>query len=321
MVLRIFHERRRRMKYNWFKRIWYRINPKHKDRLFCTIFGKEKYKRYALELYNAINGSHYEDLSDLEIVTLTDAVYIKMKNDLAYLISGNIALYEHQSSINPNMPIRGFMYMGELYSKLLKKEKAKIYNRKLVKIPTPQYIVFYNGMEDYPEYSKLKLSDAFINPRSDGEFEFTATVYNINPGRNDKLLDDCKPLKGYSIFIDRVRTNSQDMPYEDAVDEAVKWCIENGILVDVLEEERSAVMLEMLTEFDEKTYEEGLREEGREEGRKEGREEGRKEGREEGRKEERINTERERRRADDEKEKRLSAEAELARYRSKYGKL
>ena len=266
------------MKYNWFKRVWYRINPKHKDRLFCTIFGKEKYKRYALELYNALNGSKHENLSDLEIITLEDAVYIKMKNDVAYLLSGTIAVYEHQSSINPNMPIRGFMYMGELYSKLLKRQKAKIYNRKPVKIPTPQYIVFYNGTDDYPECSKQKLSDAFIDPRDDGEFEFTATVYNINLGRNTELLDSCDPLKGYSILIDRIRTNSLTMSLDDAVDEAVKWCIENGILEDVLEEERSAVMLEMLTQFDEKSYEEGLREEGREEGREE----------------ERANTERER---------------------------
>ena len=253
------------MKRGWLKRIWYRVNPKHKDRLFCTIFGTEKYKGYALELYNAVNGSHYNDPSELAIITLDDAVYIKMKNDMAYLISGNIALYEHQSSINPNMPIRGFMYLGELYSKLLKKEKARIYNRTLVRIPTPQYIVFYNGTDNYPECSKLKLSDAFANPRDDNEFEFTATVYNINLGNNEELLESCKPLKGYSTFIDKIRKNSVLMPYEKAVDEAVKYCIYNGILEDVLSEERSAVMLEMLTQFDEKSYEEGLREEGREE--------------------------------------------------------
>ena len=116
--------------------IWYRINPKYKDRLFCTIFGKEKYKRYALELYNAINRSDYKNINDLEIITLSDAIYLKMKNDVAYLLCGTIAVYEHQSTINPNMPIRGFMYLGELYSKLLKRQKARIYNQTLVKIPT-----------------------------------------------------------------------------------------------------------------------------------------------------------------------------------------
>ncbi len=255
------------MKSNWIRRIWYRINPKHKDRLFCTIFGKEKYKKYALELYNAINGSDYGKLSDLEIITLEDAVYIKMKNDVAYLISGTIAVYEHQSTVNQNMPVRGFMYYGELYSKYLKRNGARIYNSKLVKIPTPQYIVFYNGPEEYPECSKQKLSDAFMHPRDDHEYEFTATVYNINFDKNKDLLESCRPLKGYSFFVDRVRKYSRDMSMEEAVDKAVRECIEADYLKDVLLEERAAVMLEMLTTFDEKEYEEGLREEGREEGR------------------------------------------------------
>lgn len=253
------------MKINWFQRVWYRINPKHKDRLFCKIFGREKYKKYSLDLYNAVNHSNYKDPSELELITLEDAVYIKMKNDAAYLISGNIAVYEHQSSINDNMPIRGFMYFGELYSKLLRQDRKKLYNRKLVKIPTPQYIVFYNGTDDYPETCKLRLSDAFIHPRGDNEFEFTATVYNINLGMNRELLDSCTPLKGYSVFVDKVRKNCLSMPLEEGVDRAVQECIKDGILKDVLSEERSAVMLEMLTEFDEKLYEEGLREEGREE--------------------------------------------------------
>ncbi len=284
------------MKLKWLRRIWFRINPKYKDRLFCTIFGREKYKKYALDLYNAVNGSNYSynRLRDLEIISLDDAIYIKMKNDVAYLMAGNIALYEHQSSINPNMPIRGFIYFGELYSKILKREGARIYNKTLVKIPTPQYIVFYNGADDYPEKSKLKLSDAFINPRDDHDFEFTATVYNINMGMNSKLLDSCKPLKEYSFLVDMIRKNRKNMPLEEAVDKAVKDCIDNDILRDVLQGERSSVMLEILTEFDEKAYEEGLREEGREE--------------------ERKNTEIEKKRADE-------AEAELAKYKEKYGEL
>ena len=169
--------------------------------------------------------------------------------------------------MNPNMPIRGFMYLGELYSKILKRNRARIYNNILVKIPTPQYVVFYNGTMDYPECTKLRLSDAFIHPRDDNDFEFTATVYNINPGKNNSLLDSCESLKGYSCLVDKIREYSEYMPIEEAVDRAVQECIEMGILRDVLQEERSAVMLEMLTTFDEKEYEEGLCEEGREEGR------------------------------------------------------
>ena len=226
----------------FIRRIWFKINPKYKDRLFCTIFGKEKYKRYALDLYNAINGSSYDKVSELEIITLSDAIYMKMKNDVSYLICGTIALYEHQSTINMNMPVRGFMYMGELYSKILKRQKARIYNSSLIKIPTPQYIVFYNGTDEYPEKTKQRLSDAFINPRDDNDYEFTATVYNINLGKNKELLESCEPLKGYSFFVDKVRENSRTMDREKAVDSAVKECIDKGILYDVLSEERAAVM-------------------------------------------------------------------------------
>lgn len=284
---------------NRIKRIWYRINPKYKDRLFCRIFGKEKYKQYALDLYNAVNKSNYTLLSDLEIVTLENAVYLKMKNDVAYLVSGSIAMYEHQSSINPNMPVRGFMYLGELYNKILKKDKKRLYNNSLVKIPTPQYYVFYNGEKDYPETCKLRLSDAFMNPRDDNEFEFTATVININPGKNEALLESCEPLKGYSILVSLARTYGETMSPEEAVDKAVVECINNNILKDVLSEERAGVMLEMLTEFDQKLYEEGLREEGREEGIKQGREQ------------ERAKTEAERKRAESAEARAENAEARI----------
>ena len=293
------------MKFKFLSKIWYRINPKYKDGLFCRIFGSEKNKKYALDLYNALNHSNYTKKQDLEIITLTDAVYIKMKNDVAYLVSGTIALYEHQSTVNNNMPLRGFMYFGELYSQLLKGGNAAIYNRTLVKIPTPQDIVFYNGSDDYPEINKLKLSDAFINPRNDNDFEFTATVININLGKNKELLDSCKPLRDYSIFVDKVRTNEKSMPLKEAVDKAVTECIDKNILRDILSKERAAVMLEMLTTFDEKVYAEGLREEGREEGRAE----------------ERKNTDRERARADAAEADAEKAMEELAKYKAKYGEL
>ena len=253
------------MRKNWIKNLYYRINPRHKDRLFCTIFGRERYKKYALELYNAVNGSNYSDLGMLEIVTLEDAIYIKMKNDVAYLISDNMALYEHQSTVNPNMPLRGFTYFGELYSKYITFTVANIYGKNLVKLPTPQYIVFYNGTEDYPEVSELKLSDAFMSPNRIGTYEFTATVYNINLGKNEKLLDACEPLYGYSLLVEKYRSYSGFMTPKLAMDRAVTECINEGHLTDVLTEQRSSVMLEILTTYNKKAYEEDIREEGREE--------------------------------------------------------
>ena len=155
---------------------------------------------------------------------------------------------------------------------------------------------------------KYKLSDAFINPRDDGEFEFTATVYNINLGKNKDLLDSCEPLKGYSTFVYRVRKNEKTMPLE----EAIKSCINDGILRDVLSEEKEAVMNSVLYGFtakEEREYQKMMLREAREEGL------------EQGRTEERQNTEAERRRADIEKRRADAAEAELAKYKDKFGEI
>ncbi len=288
------------MAFNWIRKLFYRVNRKYKDRLFCTIFGKEKYKKYALQLYNAVNGSDYKDTSDLQIITLDDALYLKMKNDVAYLMINVIAVYEHQSTINPNMPVRGFMYSGELYSKYISLIDANIYGSKLVKLPTPQYVVFYNGTEDYPEKSELKLSDAFMTPVKMGTYEWTATVFNINPGKNKELMDKCQPLYGYSLLIDKFRTYSRSKGTIDAMNQAVDECIKGGYLTDVLKEQKAAAMLEAITSYNKKAYERDLREEGHEIGLKEGlekglkeglekgREEGREKGREEGREEMRL---------------------------------
>ena len=157
------------------------------------------------------------------------------------------------------------------------------------------------GTEDFPEVEKYKLSDAFINPRDDGEFEFTATVYNINLGKNKDLLDSCEPLKGYSTFVYRVRKNEKTMPLEEAIKAAMESCIDDGILKDVLSDEKEAVMNSVLYGFtakEEREYQKELLREAREEGRAE----------------ERRNTEAERRRAD-------TAEAELAKYKAKFGEI
>ena len=304
------------------------INPKYKDQLFCTVFGKEKYKRYALSLYNAVNKSHYTDPSELEIITLENVVYLGMKNDAAYLLAGDVALYEHQSTVNPNMPLRGFMYMGELYGKILGTgiRNRRLYSSKLIKIPTPQYYVFYNGTEDFPEVEKYKLSDAFINPRDDGEFEFTATVYNINLGKNKDLLDSCEPLKGYSTFVYRVRKNEKTMPLEEAIKAAMESCIDDGILKDVLSDEKEAVMNSVLYGFtakEEREYQKMMLREAREEGLAEGRAEERRNTEAERRKaeSERRKAESERRKATAAEDRADAAEAELARYKEKYGEL
>ena len=117
------------------------VNRKYKDRLFRLRFGSEEYKADILSLYNALNGTSYGNPDDITITTIDDVIYIKMKNDVSLIIDGNLPLWEQQSSINPNMPIRGLMYFGNLYDQYIKVSKLNIYGKKLQRIPTPQYIV------------------------------------------------------------------------------------------------------------------------------------------------------------------------------------
>lgn len=91
-----------------------RVNREHKDRLFKFIFQE---KKNLLELYNALNASSYNNPDDLEIVTLEDVIYMRMKNDISFILDYQLNLFEHQSSDNQNMPLRGFLYFARQYEK------------------------------------------------------------------------------------------------------------------------------------------------------------------------------------------------------------
>lgn len=251
------------------------INRTYKDRLFRLRFGTDEYKADMLSLYNALNGTSYNNPNDIAITTIDDVIYVKMKNDVSLILDGNLLLWEQQSSINPNMPVRGLIYFGNLYDQYIKANKLNIYGRKLQKLPTPQYVVFYNGEENCEPITKLKLSDAFINPDNSGDFEWTATVYNLNRGKNDDLLARCRPLSEYMELINRIRDNLKtNKDIINAVDKAIESCIADGIMEDFLAKHRAEVLSVCITEFDEKVYTDGIREEGREEGLKEGWEKG-----------------------------------------------
>lgn len=130
-------------------------NREYKDRLFRFVFRK---KEDQLSLYNAVNGTHYTDPDALEINTLDNVLYLGMKNDISFLISGTMNLYEHQSTYNPNMPIRGLMYFSKLYEKYIAENNIDIYTNTRKELSFPQYLVFYNGTADEPERMEMKLS-------------------------------------------------------------------------------------------------------------------------------------------------------------------
>ncbi|WP_049945785.1 hypothetical protein [Butyrivibrio sp. LC3010] len=239
-------------------------NNKHKDRLFRKLFGSEENKVYALELYNAVAGTDYTDLDALEFNTMEDTVYMKMKNDVSFLFQAEINLWEHQSTINKNMPLRGFLYLSKLYSSYIELKGLDLYQKDVLKLPTPKYVVFYNGNDAQPDYQQLKLSASFEKPGSC--IEMTADVYNVNQGHSKQLLDDCKVLSDYSELIARVRTNAESMDVDKAVDEAIKSCIEDGVLRDFLLKQRSEAYMSILTEYNEELHLRNVRNDGYVEG-------------------------------------------------------
>lgn len=248
----------------------------------------------ALSLYNAMNDSDYTDPDMVEICTLDKGISLTVHNDASFVLDMHLSIYEHQSTICPNMPVRSLIYFTIILQDMLKNKN--LYGRKLIKIPTPRFAVFYNGEEAQPEQYELRLSDAFEHPIEQPEIELVCTVYNINYGKNRKLLEKCPFLNEYMIFVDYVRENHRINGYEyleHSIETAIDRCINEDILRDFLIEHRSEVVkvVKLDYTFDRQLMleREDSRAEGREEGRKEGREkglkEGRKEGREEGRKE------------------------------------
>ena len=243
------------------------INKQYKDRLFRLLFGDERYKQNALELYNGINGTDYSNPDELVFDTIDDVIYMGMKNDVSLIIHDRLAIYEQQSTYNPNMPVRGLMYFGKLYDKFIKMNDLDVYGKTLLSLPAPQYIVFYNGTEathQDKDVFELKLSDSFGG--KEGCVELTAKVYNVNYGHNARLMEACKALSGYAEFVKTVRDYGSTMDMEDAVERAVEECISRGILADILTANRAEVKDMVLTEYNENRTMSTFFNEGRAEG-------------------------------------------------------
>lgn len=236
------------------------LNRNHKDKVFRLLFNDRK---NLLELYNCLNNTAYENADNLTITTLDNAIFMKMKNDVSFIVAGNICLYEHQSAICPNMPLRGLFYLSDLYKTIL--TDIELSSSRQIKIPTPHYIVFYNGERDLEDISEQKLSDAFENGERSGCIELTVKMININFGHNMKLLESCKTLYGYSYFVSKIRHYKKNMSTEEAAIAAIDECIQKGILADFLKSQKSEVIAMSIYEYDEEKakkvyYEDGVAE-------------------------------------------------------------
>ena len=264
----------------------------YRDTLFRMLY---RNKKRLLSLFNAVNGTHYDNPDDLTITTLEGVLYLGMKNDVSCIIDMMMQLYEHQSTVNPNMPLRNLFYVSDLLQKYIYEEGLDIYSRKQIKIPTPKFVVFYNGDEEQPERKEIRLSKAFSANTGETNMELVVLQININKGQNEELKAACKTLQDYAEFTERAREHRKEMELEDAIRTTIDECIRDGILKDFLLKNKAEVYHMCLYEFDVELHERVLREEEREEGRIEGRLEGRREGRNEGIREGRLEGQREER--------------------------
>ncbi|SHJ83747.1 hypothetical protein, partial [Hespellia stercorisuis] len=237
----------------------------------------------------------------LEINTLENAVYLNMKNDLSFVIHTELSLYEHQSTYNPNLPIRDLFYVAKVYQGMTK--DMNLYGSHQIEIPTPRFIAFYNGIEKQPERKELRLSDAFRRQggkskeekagsisekildagaeaadNREESLELKVLMININPGYNEELMKGCKTLREYTAYVDKVRTYEKRMSLEDAVEKAIDECIKESILEEFLTKYRAEAKDVSIFEYDEEKHMQQEREEWEKRGEERGEKRGRKQG-------------------------------------------
>ena len=248
-------------------------NRQYKDTVFRMLFSE---KENLLSLYNAVTGNAYQNADDLKIVTLENAIYMGMKNDLAFMLETNIYLYEHQSTLNPNIPLRDLIYIGIEYQQYV--DDKSLYSSRLQKIPAPKFMVFYNGTDAVDDRVELRLSNAYEHLAGEPDLELKVLMLNVNEGHNKELMEQCQTLKEYAIYVARVRKYTSEMNLNDAVVRAIDECIKEGILVEFLRKNRSEVKMVSILEYDKEWEEKKLRKAEYEAGRSEGIEIGKSEG-------------------------------------------
>src|SRR5215471_4391616 len=257
------------------------VNAKYKNSVFSLLFSDPDVLR---ELYCALEGVTVPADVPVTINTLENVLFMELINDISFEIGGKlVVLIEHQSTINPNMPLRLLMYIARVYEKTV--GDRKIYASRPVPIPRPEFFVLYNGVEPYPDEQILKLSGMFEQTASLGlpgkegvALELVVRVININEGRNAEAARGCRTLAEYSAFIGKVRELEKELgEKEEAMKAAIKYCREHDILKEFLETHSSEVFNMLLTEWNTEDalavrFDEGIQI-GREEGWEEGREE------------------------------------------------
>ena len=244
------------------------VNKEYKDRLFCFIFGREENKEWTLSLYNAVNQTSHTDVSAIKLNTIENVMYLGMHNDVSFLYMDEINDYEQQSTGNPNMPLRQTHYACNQFEKYIVSNRLNKYGSKLLHLPTPRLVTFYNGTDDMDDELTLSLKESFAD-KDKADIDASVRMININYGHSKKILDACEPLKEYTWLVDMIRKYRTSMELEAAVDRAIEEMPRSYVIKKLLEEHKSEVKGMLLTEYNEAEAMELFKEEGREEGRDE----------------------------------------------------
>ena len=241
-------------------------NRKFKDSVFTTLFNNPDLLR---ELYGALKGISLPKDIPVSINTLENVLFLDINNDISFEIEGKlIVLIEHQSSINPNMAFRLFLYIARVLEKKIK--GSTLYSKKPISIPWPEFYVLYNGKDDFPDEQVYKLSELFQKPELSEKvnplLELEVKVLNINEGRNRTIVSRCRKLAEYSEFIARIHGFWKELgDLEEGIKKAIKYCHRRAILKEYLETHGSEVLNMILTEWNTEDAIAFAREEGREE--------------------------------------------------------
>ena len=250
-----------------------KANRKYKDRLFKFIFGNPSHKEWTLMLYNAVNGTQYQNAEDIELTTIEDAIYMGMKNDVSFIFCAFLNLFEQESSFNRNMPMRFLIYAGMQYAKFVETDSSYFrFSSALQKAPTPKCVCFYNGIAEKEDKIILKLSDSFD---FEGDIDVRVTMLNINYGHNKKLMESCRPLWEYSWFTDKVRKGDKNKrELIKAINHALQDMPDDFAIKPFLIANKAEVTSMCITEYNEARVRREMRKEAKAEGRAEGRAEG-----------------------------------------------
>lgn len=239
-------------------------NREYKSDVFSMLM---EVPEYALEIYNVLNGSHYTDPTQIHILKLEKGVLLTIRNDASFVLNAYLNLYEHQSTYNPNMPLRFLIYFSQLMLDLIKEKEYDLFGQRQITIPTPKFVVFYNGLSKRPEKEEMHLSDAYEHREKQYELDLKCIAYNINPGYNEDIQNNSRVLSGYTAFVEKVRSYvNEETVLNDAVQRAVEECIRENILAEFFQKHRREVVHVAALDFTFERREQLIRRDSLEEG-------------------------------------------------------